>query len=329
MLKKIAMTAVAGLLSTAFATATACETTPAPEQLEGGWNLVWSDEFNGDAIDMTKWSHEMDCWGGGNNELQCYVPWEENSFVKDGCLSMVAKFEGVDALEGPAWPASMREKENPDIDPAETKKQSFSSSRLRTKGKAEWKYGRIEARARVPLGQGLWSAIWMLPTDEIYGPWALSGEIDIMEAVNIGAKCRECRGKKENRVLGTIHYGGEWPQNTYKGKNTRLPKPDENGDYGFNTYAVEWTEGQIEWFLNGKSYGKFSNRAWSPMISSNRNAPFDQQFHLIMNLAIGGDLAGQKNETGVDLNGWPKTMQVDWVRVYQCDGDETGKACRS
>lgn len=324
MFGKSTIFAVAATVATSFSVAQACETTPAPETLDGGWSLVWSDEFNGDAIDPEKWSHEVDCWGGGNDERQCYVPWPENSFVKDGCLSIVARLEGA---AGPAWPESMRDNEG--IDPDETKEQPFTSARLRTKNKAEWTYGRIEARAKVPTGQGLWSAIWMLPTDEVYGDWALSGEIDIMEAVNIGTECRGCPKRKENTVFGTIHYGGVWPNNSYESKKGKLPK-SEDPSHGFNVYAVEWSEGRIEWFLNGKSYGKVSSRTWSPLFGGrggNRNAPFDQAFHLILNLAVGGNLAENKNEGGVTLLDFPKALEIDWVRVYQCSEDETAKAC--
>jgi len=291
-----------------------------------GWRMVWSDEFDGTELDASKWSHEVDCWGGGNNERQCYVDWPENTHVADGCLVMTARLETV---AGPAWPEHMRS--NPDIDATEIKEQLFSSARIRTKGKAEWTYGRIEIRAKLPDGQGLWPAIWMLPTDEIYGAWAKSGEIDIVEAVNLGAECKKCKGKRENHIHGTIHYGAEWPNNRYKGNDTVLGVA-ESGEQKFHIFAVEWTEGRITWFLDGEAYGSISRRSWSPLIggiNGNKNAPFDQPFHLIMNVAVGGNWPESVNEGGVVFDAFPASMLVDWVRVYQCTDDETGKSCRS
>ncbi len=293
---------------------------------QDGWSLVWSDEFDGDTIDTAKWSHEIDCWGGGNDERQCYVDWPENSYVSDGCLTIAANLEPV---TGPAWPEHIRAKG--EVDPTETKDQLFTSARLRTKNKAEWTYGRVEVRAKLPAGQGLWPAIWMLPTEEIYGAWALSGEIDIVEAVNLSTPCKSCRGGQENRVHGTIHYGGEWPQNKYKGNPARLTN-NEDGSQKFHVFAVEWSEGRIRWFLDGKPYGTINSRGWSPLIGGldgKREAPFDQPFHLILNLAVGGTWPEAENEKGVALDIFPAEMQVDWIRVYECAGDLTAKACRS
>ena len=292
----------------------------------GAWQIVWSDEFDGADIDASKWSHEVDCWGGGNDERQCYTNWPENSSVKDGCLAIIARLE---PSAGPAWPEHMRS--NEDVDASEVKEQPFTSARLRTKGKAEWTYGRVEVRAKLPAGQGSWPAVWMLPTDEVYGSWALSGEIDIVESVNLGEPCRTCRGRKENQIHGTIHYGGKWPENKYFGHDAKL-SVGEDGEQEFHVFAVEWTEGRIDWFLDGERYGRITNRKWSPLFggaNGNRNAPFDQRFHLIMNLAVGGNFPESQNEGGVTLDGFPREMLVDWVRVYQCPADDTGKACRS
>jgi len=279
--------------------------------IKDGWNLVWSDEFNGTEIDLSKWSHEIDCWGGGNEERQCYTDEPDNSFVENGFLFINAL---IDPTTGYALTEKLRKT---DEEKKATTRKPFSSARLNTKGKADWLYGRFEVRAKMPTGQGMWPAIWMLPTEEHYGGWAASGEIDIVEAVNQGAKCKKCDHGIENRIFGTIHYGREWPHNKYKGEETSLSSTPD----GFHTYAVEWKEGEITWFVDGRKYSTLTSKDWmaKTLIGKKKNkaAPFDRPFHIIMNLAVGGHLAEEKNEGGVTLKGYPKSMIVDWVRVYQ------------
>ena len=146
-----------------------------------GWTLVWRDEFSEDTIDTSKWGFEVNGNGGGNNELQYYTDRAENARIEDGILIIEAKEESYTGNDGT---------------------RNYTSARLRTANKGDWKYGRIEARIRPPQGQGIWPAFWMLPTDWIYGGWAASGEIDIMELV----------GHEPNIVHGTLHYGGPWPE---------------------------------------------------------------------------------------------------------------------
>lgn len=276
-----------------------------------GWELVWSDEFDGTEIDEAKWSREVDCWGGGNEERQCYTDNPMNAFVDGGVLYINALLEPT---TGFALPESMRKTK---ADEEKTKRQPFTSARLNTKGKADWTYGRFEVRAKMPLGQGMWPAIWMLPAEDHYGSWAASGEIDILEAVNWGAKCKTCDGKIENRVIGTIHYGGEWPHNKYKGGEAEIEGSIED----FHVYAVEWKEGEITWFVNDREYLTLTSKDWKTKTllggKKNASAPFDRPFYLIMNVAVGGHLPEAKNEGGLDLKNFPKSMEVDWVRVYQ------------
>lgn len=130
---------------------------------EQGWRLVWSDEFDGTEIDSSKWEHEVNCWGGGNAEQQCYVADPKNSFVIDGKLHIVALEDNPSgAIGGPG-------------DDATVVNLPYSSARLRTINKGDFKYGRIEAKLQLPSGQGLWPAFWMLPTDSVYGGWAAFG----------------------------------------------------------------------------------------------------------------------------------------------------------
>lgn len=284
----------------------------APEK--DGWVLAWSDEFNGDTINSGNWTHEVNCWGGGNEERQCYTDREINSFVEDGKLYINAL---LDPMTGPALPVHMRTNEE---EREATKRQPFTSARLNSKGKADFLYGRMEVRAKIPHGQGMWPAIWMLPTEDHYGTWAASGEIDIAETVNWGAKCDKCEGGVENRVIGTIHYGGEWPKNRYKGEETEIDGSIDD----FHDFAVEWSEGEIKWFINDRHYLTLTSKDWRArqMFGNDapKHAPFDRPFHFVLNIAVGGHLAESKNEKGVDLNGFPKSMIVDYVRVYQRPG---------
>ncbi len=304
--------AAAILLLAAFGGSAAAQPT------DGGWRLVWSDEFDGAAIDRSKWDFDVDCWGGGNNERQCYTDKRSNAAVADGKLVITARKE---SMTGPAFPLSQRG------DPEKAKAQAtkgFTSARLVTRGKAAWTYGKIEVRAKLPQGQGTWPAIWMLPEDNHYGTWAASGEIDILEAVNLGVRCDTCAGGIENRILGTLHFGGQWPANKHKGDETALPTPID----GFHIFGIVWEKGKIVWTVDGKPYATRVASEWSGSGSSDPAAPFDRPFHLILNLAVGGGLAEDRGLKGVDESGYPKKMEIDWVRVWQCDG-EAVSGCRN
>ena len=292
-----------------------------PEQcledpLNSGYCLVWADEFSGAAIDGEKWSHEKNCTGGGNNEAQCYVDDPENSWVADDLLHIKAIREDV---TGPN-----RVDDDPDYDPADTSGSgTYTSARLRTKGLGDWKYGRFEMRAKLPQGQGSWPAFWMLPTDWVYGGWPLSGEIDILEAVNL-------KVAGEDRVHGTLHYGGTWPGNKYTGEAYQIPGGLNPAD-GFHTYAVEWEEGEVRWYVDGDHFATQTSAGWYTTADlENGHAPFDQTFHLILNLAVGGDWPANTNDGGIDESAFPQEFQIDYVRVYQCSEDfDTGKGCGS
>ena len=280
---------------------------PARAQGDEGWALVWADEFDGTEIDRAKWAYDDDCWGGGNDERQCYTKSGRNSAIEEGKLVITARHERT---TGPALPLAQRRQT---AQPNAEATRDFSSARLTTRGKASWRYGKIEVRARLPQGQGTWPAIWMLPEKNGYGPWAASGEIDILEAVNLGVLCAKCPGGRESTILGTLHFGGKWPKN--KLASTEIAYPEVLD--GFHTYTVEWYPDRMVWRVDGKVFATRTASEWSTTGSPNPGAPFDRPFHLILNLAIGGKLPEGRGLGGVRQDGYPKRMEVDWVRVWQ------------
>ena len=294
------------------------------------WQLVWSDEFAGNRIDPNKWNIEVNCRGGGNQEQQCYTDNPENAFVSDGTLKIVALPADEDA------------------------ELPYTSARLNSRHKGDFKYGRIEVRARMPRGQGSWPAAWMMPTDEVYGGWPKSGEIDIVEAVNLGTLTEE--GEQETRVYGTLHYGRDAPNNSSSGKAYTLPNGANPAD-GFHTYAIEWQEGEIRWYVDGYLYqtqtqslprrnsrgelvglrhrgwfAEFFNQATGDLEVVYGPQPFDQRFHLLLNLAVGGNWPENVNELGIDADAFAngQTFEIDYVRVYECASNpNTGRGCET
>jgi beta-glucanase (GH16 family) len=242
-----------------------------------GWKLVWNDEFNDSAINQYKWEHEVNADGGGNNELQYYTARKENSFISNGNLVIRAIKEKYTSTDGA---------------------RDYTSARLRTLNKGDWKYGRFDIRAKMPQGKGLWPAIWMLPTDWAYGGWASSGEIDIVELI----------GHEPNIIHGTIHFGGEWPKNQSAGKAYTLQLG--NFSDNFHVFTVEWEAQEIRWYVDGILF--YTETEWSSE-KANYPAPFDQQFHLLLNVAVGGNWPGSPDASTT----FPQEMQIDYVRVYE------------
>lgn len=249
------------------------------------YQLVWSDEFEGTSIDESKWSYDLgdgcdinpdgSLCGWGNNELEYYTDREENAYIADGKLVITAKKET----------------------PLYLGEHQYTSARLVTKNKGDWKYGRIDVRAKMPIGQGIWPAIWMLPTDNVYGGWPKSGEIDIMEYI----------GSEPNSYFGTIHYGHEnWTYNTQF-----LELPPEEGTFAddFHVFTVLWNENCVAFQMDGMDVGVPNTR--STTLPS--TFPFDQNFHILLNVAVGGNLPGNPDASTV----FPQSMEVDYVRVYQ------------
>lgn len=243
----------------------------------GQWVLVWEDDFGGTALDGARWSVQtgdgcaQNLCGWGNNELQWYQA--DNIEVAGGILSLTAREESVAG-------------------------KAYTSARIRSAEKGDWRYGRFEIRARLPQGQGIWPAVWMLPTDEVYGGWAASGEIDIVESL----------GHQPDLVHGTLHYGGPWPNNTKSGTAFRLPSDTFADD--FHTFVLEWEEDEIRWYVDGVLYQ--TQTEWHSTAGP-YPAPFDQRFHLILNVAVGGTWPGAPDASTV----FPQTLEVDFVRVYR------------
>ncbi len=295
------------------------------------WELVWSDEFDGDAVNMNNWSYEVNCQGGGNQERQCYTDDPANSFVSEGMLNIVA----LPAPEGSQLP--------------------YTSARINTSEKFDFTYGRVEMRAKLPSGQGSWPAFWMLFSDGVYGDtWPTSGEVDIMEAVNLGVPRAD--GTPQTQIYGTLHYGKLFPNNEQSGKEYTPPNGVNPAD-GFHTYAIEWQEGEIRWYMDdylfatqrqsdvrynsqGEPVG-LKHRGWyvpgfDPVTGEEKNfynaAPYDQDFFLILNLAVGGSWPENVNEGGIDADAFAngQSFEVDYVRVYECSlNRRTGKGCET
>ncbi|WP_111671311.1 glycoside hydrolase family 16 protein [Algoriphagus litoralis] len=173
--------------------------------------------------------------------------------------------------------------------------KGYSSARIVTKGQAAWQYAYIEVRAKLPEGTGTWPAIWMLPEKNTYGGWPKSGEIDIMEHV----------GYDPGRVHGTVHTEA-FNHSIGTQKGAQLTVPDFQND--FHTYAIDWRKDKIDFFIDGEKYFTFENTGNGP-----KEWPFDQPFHLILNIAVGGNWGGAK---GVDTAIWPQRLEVDYVRVF-------------
>ncbi|MDX2176407.1 MAG: family 16 glycosylhydrolase [Candidatus Sumerlaeia bacterium] len=250
--------------------------------IEPGLEIVWRDEFGGASINTANWTHEVNAWGGGNNELQYYTARTLNSFVSGGNLTIRARKEPYT-----------------EIDPSDgvEKTRQYTSARLNSRFKGDWTYGRMEVRAKLPSGQGLWPAIWMLPSDYEYGGWAASGEIDILEL----------RGETPTEAIFSLHYGAPYPGNVYSSGS--ISTVDLSQD--FHVYAVEWEEGRIRWFLDGELV-QTRTSWWSS--AGAYPAPFNKRFHLLLNVAVGGNFLMNPPE---NPDYFPQEMVVDWVRVSQ------------
>jgi beta-glucanase (GH16 family) len=228
------------------------------------WNLVWSDEFNGPSIDTSNWTFETGGGGWGNNELEYYTN-GANASIQNGALVIEARRENVGGM-------------------------AYTSTRMNTRGKHEFTYGRIEARIALPSGQGLWPAFWMLGSNIGTVGWPASGEIDIMEHVNTAST-----------IFGTIHWdsGGH----VSYGGSTSVPSFT-----GYHVYSIEWSPSAITWFVDGVQYVQANI-----LNNINNTQAFQRPFFILLNLAVGGAFPGNPNSS----TPFPSRMLVDYVRVYQ------------
>jgi beta-glucanase (GH16 family) len=237
--------------------------------------LLWSDEFDYTGLPSdAKWSYDTagNSWGWGNNEAEFYTQARlKNAEVQDGYLNITACKE-------------------------EYKGSHYTSARLITKFKGDWLYGRMEIKAKLPDGRGMWSAIWMLPTDWAYGDWPASGEIDIMENVGFDPYVIVASAHTDayNHVDGTQ-------------KNNKITIADCYTN--FHVYALEWEKTEYRVYVDDSLYYTFKNEGTGFKVW-----PFDKRFHLLLNVAVGGNWGGAQ---GIDDSIFPRTMMVDYVRVYQ------------
>lgn len=247
-------------------------------QLEG-YTLIWNDEFNGTKLNMDIWNYEPHEPGWTNNELQEYTTSTDNVFLRDGHVVLKA-IETIDENGNPY----------------------YTSGKITTQNKEDFMYGKVVIRAKVPEGQGLWPALWMMPTDEsYYGQWPKCGEIDIMEVL----------GNQTNIAYGTVHYGE--PHAEQQGIYTL-----EEGTFAsdFHEYSLEWEPGEMRWYIDGNLYLTVNDwfTAYPDEDEKPYPAPFNQTFFVQMNLAVGGNWPGNPDETTDFENA---EFEIDYVRVYQ------------
>ncbi len=242
----------------------------------GEYTMVWSDEFNGVALDESTWNYNTGGNGWGNNEKQYYTSREENIRVKNGMLEIEARKEPYQNNE-------------------------YTSARIHSKGKKEFKYGKIEARIKFPGGKGTWPAFWMLGAT---GNWPNCGEIDIIEHI----------GSQPTRASFAVHTAAK---NGSKGNNwSSLKYFDYSLADDFHIYAVEWAQEEkdgkdvIRFMVDGVQYAEL----WETVIDDNNTWPFNKPEYIILNLAIGGNMGGQVDDAIFDQQ---RIMYVDWVRVWQ------------
>ena len=238
------------------------------------YELVWSDEFNGNSLDTNTWNYEIatGSWGWGNNEQQYYT--DRNIKVSNGTMKITAKREDYGGMK-------------------------YTSSRITTKNKKNFKYGKIEARIKMPKFKGVWPAFWMLGANQDSVGWPKCGEIDIVEAIN-----------DENLVYGTLHWFHDpGNNNADSGSSVAVANRTE-----YHVYGVEWTADKLRWYVDGKVYRTMD-------VSNDSFSEVRKEYFVIFNMAIGGQWPGYD----IDETAFPATMEVDWVRAYKKVEETTTK----
>ena len=240
-----------------------------------GYALAWADEFNAGSLNTTDWSFENgdgcpgNC-GWGNSELEYYTNRPDNLFFQDGKMIIEAKKENYFG-------------------------KNYTSSKILTRGKKVFKFGRIDIRAKLPKGKGIWPAFWLLPQDNVYGGWPTSGELDMMEMI----------GHQPSTTYGTLHFG-PGPGSTQLGGNYTLPSGLFNDE--FHVFSIIWKQDQIQWLVDGVAYSTHTVAEFG-----SNTYPFNENFFLIFNMAVGGNWPGSPDATTY----LPQWLIVDYIRVYQ------------
>lgn len=238
-----------------------------------GYTLIWSDEFSGKSLDLNVWNQETGNGSGGwgNNELEYYTKSTKNTFVSNGNLIIEARKEKIGGF-------------------------NYSSGRMTTQNKKFFKFGRIDIRAKLPVGKGLWPALWMLGTDISTVGWPSCGEIDNMELI----------GKTPSTVYGTLHWSNAAGEHASKGANYTLPSGDFSKE--FHVFSIVWTKDNISWFVDDQKYLETSITDVGA-----DNYPFNSDQFFIFNVAVGGNWPGLPDFS----TEFPERMFVDYVRVFQ------------
>ena len=234
-----------------------------------GMSLVWSDEFDQPEIELSNWTYDLGGGGWGNQELQTYTSNSENSYIQDGKLVIMALDDGG----------------------------QYTSARLKSVDLQEYQFGRIDIRAKLPVDQGLWPAIWALGANYSEIGWPACGEIDIMELV----------GSNPRRIHGTIHWGNNFQQHQSDGQGVSIDFPDTFADE-YHVFSIEWQNNSIKWLLDDVEYHSIDNTT-----TSGQNYPFNEPFFFILNVAVGGQWPGDPDDTTT----FPEFMAVDYIRVFQ------------
>ncbi|HEY6226321.1 MAG TPA: glycoside hydrolase family 16 protein [Verrucomicrobiae bacterium] len=238
-----------------------------------GWTLVWGDEFNGTSLDLNNWTFDLGGGGWGNNELETYTSDPANVSVSGGNLIITAI----------------------------KNKSRYTSGRIKTQGLHSWTYGKIAARIKLPYGQGIWPAFWMLGDNITTVGWPKCGEIDIMEMIGGGEN-------RDDTIYGTLHWDANNSHASYGSGPIELSDP-QFFYQDFHVFEFEWQPLEVIWRLDGVEFFRTSidTNLWPTMDE------FHNPFFIVLNMAVGGNWPGSPNRTTV----FPQHMYVDWVRVYQ------------
>lgn len=232
--------------------------------------LIFCEEFDGEQVDLNRWNYVHAGSGFGNKEWQFYRSDSDNIKIVNHQLVITAKKEIYEH-------------------------RYFTSGKITTRGKFSFQYGKVEIVAKLPVGKGFWPALWMMPEDNCYGYWPLSGEIDIMESL----------GHQPEKIYGTIHYGNP---HTYHGASGFIKNPEQ-----FHKYAIVWEKEKISWYVDDVLLGSTSKWFSKSTVNQPYPAPFNQKFYLIINFAIGGAFSGYPDLTTT----FPTEFIIDSIKVYQ------------